>query len=97
MDAGSRALWEKMIEGAERDENGMPILITRWGYKVETIQGKKYLVAGSREELINAFGKARIEGQPSVFLGGQNGCVAGECSGNCKLEADSGMWTCFCI
>ncbi len=97
MDAKSLEVWEKMIEGVERDESGKPILITRWGYKVETIRGKKYLVAASREELIGAFGEAKIEAQPSVCLGGQTGCINGTCQGKCALTYDNtGLWYCFC-
>ena len=43
--------WSEFIKDVERDENGHPVALSRWGWKKETINGKKYLVAAPQADV----------------------------------------------
>lgn len=94
--------WEIFTEGVERDQYGQPVLLSRWGWKKEEIEGKTYLVATSEAELtaVLSLQKGRVVTLPAQYCyGGNSGCVPGPGCSGCYMQCDprNGYCTCFCV
>lgn len=98
MDQESNMSFEQFTAGVERNPDGTPVLVTRWGYTIVEIGGKKYLAAASPEETRKAvtekFGR---DAGPAYCLGGNTGCIRGSCTHSCQpTHLGGGNWVCLC-
>jgi hypothetical protein len=95
--------FEEMVDSVSQEHNGRAEILSPFGLKVEIFEGKKYLVAVTKEELVAALEtkEARKYSQQeinnlSVCLGGRMGCVKGGCEGSCVKRNANGIWYCYC-
>ena len=89
--------FEILVKDVE-EKDGRPIVISRYGFKVEIINGKKYLVAATEQEYDEA--RARL-GMPKSAVGrcsiqdsGQ--CISEGCTGTCEPKISGGLAFCYC-
>src|ERR1700682_6825004 len=95
--------WEEVLASVEHDEYGQPIILSRYGFRIEVHGGKRYLVAATKEDYIRAVEdrlKRKLTDEersnPSVCLGGARGCYPGECTKQCVQSNNGGTWYCYC-
>jgi hypothetical protein len=79
-------------------ENGRPVVISPYGFKVGEIDGKKYMIAMTKEEY-DAF--LQESGQSKKVLGtcyidDYARCYKTDCRGICTLTTSGGRWVCIC-
>lgn len=95
--------WAAALNEVEKDDQGRPLMLSRWGWIIEVVGGKKVMVAATPEQFFNA--RASELGRPltdeektsaSVCLGGAPSCYAGECTGSCTRIYNAGLWYCMC-
>ena len=94
---------KRLIESALKDvvtENGRPVFLSRYGWKVEELDGKKYVMAMSKEES-ESFDLKIEEGRGRPLSGecvidDFNRCYQSSCTGRCDLAVISGQWKCIC-
>jgi hypothetical protein len=78
-------------------ENGRPVVISPYGFKVGEIEGKKYMIAMSKEE--NDEFRKENEIEPTrgyCSIDDYARCYRTDCSGSCSLTTSGGRWVCIC-
>ncbi|WP_175767796.1 hypothetical protein [Burkholderia cenocepacia] len=82
----------------EKQPDGTPILLARWGYVIVEYAGKKYLAAATEEETRAALAKsAHTNFDPAYCAGGPFGCIQGDCHKLCHpTPLGGGNWVCLC-
>ena len=90
--------WSAWIADVEKDKNGEPLLVTRYGYVKLHKDGKTYLAAALKEEFDASLVKSGKELHDDVCLGDQTGCITTSACRACNLRnAGDGLWYCFCV
>lgn len=85
--------FEPFVDEVEK-VNGLPIVLSRYGFKTEELNGKKYLVAASKDEL-EAEMPSGSELAIGCFSRSDGKCDPSGCM-KCKGEYRGGLWVCIC-
>jgi hypothetical protein len=85
--------------------SGRPVVLSRYGWRKMSVDGKKYIVAMTKEEAIEVLRAEGVEDPEGILSGG---CASdeqytkcykiGNCKKKCKLKfsGSSGIWMCVC-
>jgi hypothetical protein len=80
-------------------ENGRPIVLSRYGWKIEEIDGKKYLMAMNEAEnqsMAKDLGMDAKRLSGSCVIDDYARCFKSSCTGSCALTTIGGRWVCVC-
>jgi len=97
--------WDEFTKDLQRDANGSLIALSRWGWKIEVVDGKKYLLAATEGEVQTA--RALQKGRPltsqelaaapqGCYGGNGTPCYAPPGCNRCTLIIDPGSGQSWC-
>ncbi|MBX9759718.1 MAG: hypothetical protein K2Y29_13165 [Beijerinckiaceae bacterium] len=86
-----------MLDGVERDENGV-VVLSPYGFKTQVINGKKYIVSLTKEEYMEIATKNGTEIIPSLgsCMSAPGYCIQHECERYCSGRWSSNSYVCTC-
>jgi len=79
-------------------KDGQPVVVSRYGFKVETIDGVKYLIAATEQEYDEARAKLGLSKSTAGNCSMQNhgDCISEHCTGTCEPMISGGLAFCNC-
>lgn len=79
-------------------ENGRPVVLSRYGFKIVELDGRKYMMAMTKEEFDNFVDRSGATPKDGFCIVDDYAhCYPqGGCRG-CTLIASGGHWGCICI
>jgi hypothetical protein len=90
---------DDLLKDVEKDNNGRPIAVSRYGWKKQEINGKKYMMAMTKEEADNfvarVLTKEQLEAMDGYCVNCTANCLQGSCTGICRGVIDDG-YVCTC-
>ncbi len=102
-DDAAEALVKELLDTVSTDPNGRIEVLSPWGFKVEEIEGSKYLVAMNRDEAQQLAKDVLGEEFDESMLGGcyrdAARCISTGCrarGGRCRLVSEHGRFVCIC-
>jgi hypothetical protein len=95
----SQADLEEALRTVERDKHGV-VVLSRFGFAIREYEGKRYVVALTKEEAEQALNEKGItirDDLGNCFTPSTAGyCVQASCTRNCNLVWSGGAFTCIC-
>ena len=90
---------QEELRTVERDENGI-IVLSRYGFKIAEIEGKKYVVCQTEAEYrANLPSNVAFGNCLTKSGGGVNPCIQQDCNASCEYRflLDTKSWHCICV
>ena len=90
----SNAEFEALIQDVEKID-GRPIIMSRYGWKIEVVNGKKYLMPMNESEAKDVGGSYNLVGG-ACMTDDYGNCHQWSCTGRCERIVKDGHWFCVC-